>query len=110
MARDLNQRFQSTEEFLHALDAWSHSGAAVSVPAPTDPSVNLPAGVRATLVSGPNIAMPEPANAGGTSGSWATSQVDARPKRRGALVAATIGAVLLLGGAAAAFVASKKTE
>ncbi|HVJ16839.1 MAG TPA: protein kinase [Polyangiaceae bacterium] len=108
MARDLGQRFQSTEEFMAALDAWSHTGAAVSVPAPADPGVHLPADVRASLASAPNLGVAS--GPSGTSGSWATSQVDAAPKKRGALIAAVVGAVLLLGGAAAAFVASKKTE
>ncbi len=107
MARDLNQRFQSTEDFLAALDAWTQRGAAVSVPPPADPSVHLPAGVRATLASAPNL----PANPSGTSGSWATSQVDEVPKKkRGALVAVTLGAMLIAGGAAAAFVVGKKPD
>ena len=36
MARDLTQRFQTTAEFIRALDSWMQSGAAVSVPPAAD--------------------------------------------------------------------------
>jgi serine/threonine-protein kinase len=107
MARDIGHRFQSTEEFVAALDAWGHSGAAVSIPAPADPSALLPAGARASLTSAPSL---QQAPAAGTAGSWETSEVAAAPKKRGLLVGAVLAALLLIGGAAAAFVAASRTE
>jgi eukaryotic-like serine/threonine-protein kinase len=110
MARDVSQRFQSTEEFVAALDAWSHSGAAVSVPAPAAPGMHLPAGVRSSMVSAPNLTLPTGNPGPGTAGSWATSQVDSTPKKRSGLIAATIAALLLIGGGALAFAVSRKAE
>src|SRR6187549_3466079 len=59
MTRDLTQRFQTTQEFIKALDAWSKSGAYVTVPPAADAAAAglLPAGSnRASMVSNPNLA------------------------------------------------------
>src|SRR3954463_6281088 len=60
MTRDLTQRFQTTTEFIHALDAWMQRGAAVSVPPPNDAAAAglLPAnsaGARGKMGSQTNI-------------------------------------------------------
>ena len=103
MTRDLTQRFQSTADFIRALDAWMKSGAAVSVPPAADPAAAglLPAGsaaARTAMSSQTNIAA-------GTSGNWASSQPDVAPglpKKSSAGLAAALAAVgiLVMGGAA----------
>ena len=53
MARDLPHRFQSTAEVLRALDAWSQSGQAVTVPPTAGAAVSghLPTGARASSMT-----------------------------------------------------------
>jgi serine/threonine-protein kinase len=105
MARDVQQRFQSTAETLQALDAWSQSGRAVALPIAADAAVpaHLPAGVRASLAS---ISDASVAVAGQkTAGTWATSQPGAAPaapkKSAAPVLAAALGlGVLVLGGGA----------
>jgi serine/threonine-protein kinase len=113
MTRDLTQRFQSTGEFIQALDAWMQRGAAVSLPPPGDaasagllPAGSTAAGARTAMGSQANInggAAPGP----GTSGNWASSQPDAvaaagLPKKSSAGLIAGLAAVglLVMGGAA----------
>jgi eukaryotic-like serine/threonine-protein kinase len=103
MTRDLTQRFQSTTEFIAALDNWMRSGASVSVPPAADPAAAglLPAGAVSA-----RTAMGSQANIGpGTSANWASSQPDVAPalpkKSNAGLVAAlAIVGVLVAGGAA----------
>jgi eukaryotic-like serine/threonine-protein kinase len=101
MARDMNQRFQSSDEFISAIDGWLKQGTAVTVPPTADP--------RAISLLGPRPTQAE-ANAPvktGTGGTWATSQVDEIPKKKnnlglmlgiaGVLVVGSAGAVIALG-------------
>ncbi len=90
MARDANVRFQSTEEFIRALDAWLSHGAAVALPSAT------------------NAAAP-PHQDGTPEAVDAISPLDAPPvkKRTGALVAGI--AAVLAGGVAFALL-GRKTE
>jgi serine/threonine-protein kinase len=125
MTRDLTQRFQTTAEFIRALDAWMRSGAAVSVPPAADAAAagllpaNSAAG-RAAMASQANIARGAApgATAARTSGNWASSQPDVAPaglpkKSNAGLIAglAAVG-ILVMGGAAfAAYsVLGKKSE
>lgn len=123
MTRDLTQRFQTTAEFIHALDAWMHSGASVSIPPAGDAASagllpeNSSAG-RVAMASQTNINRGPGATAAGTSGNWASSQPDVAPaglpkKSNAGLVAglAAVG-ILVMGGAAfAAYsVLGKKSE
>jgi serine/threonine-protein kinase len=124
MARDLTQRFQTTVEFIAALDGWLRSGAAVSLPPAGDAATAglLPAGAsggaRAAMGSQTNINRGGAAVTGpGTSGNWASSQPDEAPgvpKKSSAGLAAALAAVgiLVMGGAAfAAYsVLGKKVE
>jgi serine/threonine-protein kinase len=125
MTRDLTQRFQTTAEFIRALDAWMHSGASVSVPPSADAAAAglLPANSvagRAALGSQANInrAAGAGATAAGTSGNWASSQPDVAhaglPKKRSPGLVAGLAAlgILVAGGAAfAAYsVLGKKAE
>ena len=113
MARDVNQRFQSADDFIQALDAWLERGQAVVVSPTADAAATglLPSGgaARAAMdsVTGVNSVANPP-----TSGSWATSQVDevVPLKKRSNLgvVVGAIVAVLAIGGGAFAFLGPKK--
>ncbi len=112
MARDMNQRFQTTDEFIRALDGWMQRGAAVTVPPTADPAAAalLPAGARAALSSKGQV--PQGA---GTGGTWATSQPgDELPVKKGpspALIAGVVVGMVLLGGAGAyAMLGGKKAS
>jgi serine/threonine-protein kinase len=102
MARDMNQRFQSTDEFISAIDGWSQRGTAVTVPPTADPAAAalIPAGARGALSS-----KGQGTQGAGTGGTWATSQPgEELPVKKGptpALIAAVTVGMLLLGGAAA---------
>jgi hypothetical protein len=108
MARDMNQRFQSTADFIKALDGWMQRGTAVTVPPTADPAAAalIPAGAlsaKGQVVQGP-----------GTGGTWATSQPgDELPIKKGpsaGLIAGVTVGMLLLGGAAAyAMLGGKKS-
>ena len=110
MARDLTQRFQTTGEFIKALDDWMHHGASVSVPPGGDAAVAglLPtsSGGRAPMGSQSNLNRTAPVNAPGTGGNWASSQPDVVPdgipkKNKAGLAAALAGfGILVMGGAA----------
>ncbi|HEY3257120.1 MAG TPA: hypothetical protein VGJ91_24350, partial [Polyangiaceae bacterium] len=104
-ARDAKQRFQSTAEVIHAIDAWAASGTSVALPDVSQASVatHLPSGARASMASMSEANLP----AGGqkTAGTWATSQPGAStivPKKSAApAIAAALGVgVLVLGGGA----------
>jgi serine/threonine-protein kinase len=101
MARDLNQRFQSADDFIKAIDGWLQQGKAVTVPPSAD--------ARAMSLLHPRTTQGE-ATAEvktGTGGTWATSQVDEIPKKKsnlglmlgivGVLVVGSAGAVIALG-------------
>ncbi|MDF3069709.1 MAG: hypothetical protein K0R38_5310, partial [Polyangiaceae bacterium] len=106
MTRDLTQRFQTTGEFIAALDNWMRSGASVSIPPFADPAAAglLPAGAMSGR--GP---MGSHANIGpGTSANWASSQPDTAPvapKKANAGLVAGLAAVGLLVAGGAAFAA-----
>ncbi len=123
MTRDLTQRFQTTVEFIQALDSWMQSGTAVSVPPAADAAAaglalaGSPGGGRTAMGSQTNINRDGAAAGPGTSGNWASSQPDATPvlpKKTNAGLAAALAAVgiLVMGGAAfAAYsVLGKKSE
>ncbi len=125
MTRDLTQRFQSTTEFIQALDGWMQSGTAVSVPPAADAAAaglalaGSPGGGRTAMGSQANINRGGTATSPGTSGNWASSQPDATaapapPKKSGAGLVTALAAVgiLVMGGAAfAAYsVLGKKPE
>jgi serine/threonine-protein kinase len=104
MTRDLTQRFQSTSEFIQALDAWMSSGAAVSVPPSADAATAglLPAGSAAGRAAMSSQAHIGPA----TSGNWASSQPDTAPpivpkkSQAGLFAALAVVGVVVMGGAA----------
>lgn len=113
MARDLTQRFQTTSEFIQALDAWAQRGAAVSVPPAGDPAASglLPVSARTAMGSQAHI------SGGGTmaGGNWASSQhaVPGSAKKSAGLIAglAAVGLLVMGGAAFAAYsVLGKKTE
>jgi serine/threonine-protein kinase len=117
MARDVGQRFQSTRDFLTALDNWLAHGRAVSLPPEAMPGA-LPDGVRASLVSSPGlVATPgsgvKPATSG-TAGNWASSQAGGeapvKKSKAGLVIAGVVSAVLVAGGALAFAVLGKKAE
>jgi len=110
MARDLAHRFQSTDDVSRAIDAWLHSGQAVTVPPAAEAAAagHLPAGARGTMPSSAGLgATPPPGQK--TAGTWATSQPGAAalpPKKSAApVIAAVLGMGLLVvgGGAFAAY-------
>ncbi len=125
MTRDLTQRFQTTSEFIHALDGWMQSGAAVSVPPAADgvaaglAYAGSPGAGRNTAAMGSQASLNRSgaATGPGTSGNWASSQPDAAPtlpkKSNAGLIAAlaAVGLVVMGGAAFAAYsVLGKKTE
>jgi serine/threonine-protein kinase len=100
MARDVSHRFQSSTDFIRAIDEWVSRGVAVSVPPPVDAATAgfVPQSPAAQRSSGAGAK---------TAGTWATSQPDAPvlPVKKGPPLAllAGIGALLLGGAALAAF-------
>jgi eukaryotic-like serine/threonine-protein kinase len=123
MTRDLTQRFQSTTEFIQALDSWMQSGTAVSVPPAADgvaaglAYAGSPGGGRPAMGSQANLGRSGAATGPGTSGNWASSQPDVAPslpkKSNAGLIAAlaVVGVVVMGGAAFAAYsVLGKKTE
>ena len=127
MSRDVNLRFQSTKDFINAIDAWLAHGASVPVPPPADQQrashVLIPNDARGALhgvthsasVAGRATGTGAAAATGvGTGGSWATSQVDDVPPVKkssaGVAIAAVLGVLLVGGGAAFALLGGKKEE
>jgi predicted Ser/Thr protein kinase len=121
MTRDLTHRFQTTTEFIQALDGWMRSGTAVSVP----PAADAAAAGMALAGGPPRSAMGSQANLSrggtvtgpGTSGNWASSQPDAAPalpkkSNAGLIAALAVVGVVVMGGAAfgAYSVLGKKAE
>jgi len=115
MAREVAQRFQSTTELLHAIDAWSRSGQSVALPMtmPGSAAGHLPAGARGSMASISDATMPVVGQK--TAGTWATSQPGAAalPVKKNAApaLAAALGFGLLVlgGGAYAAYTMHNKS-
>ncbi|HEV8550920.1 MAG TPA: serine/threonine-protein kinase, partial [Polyangiaceae bacterium] len=108
MSRDVNVRFQSSDDLINAIDAWMERGASVSLPPPGEgraSQVLIPVDARGALQGVTTMTQPGTQPSGnGTAGTWATSQVDGKPpakKSSSGLMLAAAAAVLLLGGGAA---------
>jgi serine/threonine-protein kinase len=96
MARDVNARFQTCQEFRAALDAWVEHGAAVTVPPDAGGGTYMPGRLSSLgqIPGGTTV----PARTTGAA-SWETSPSDV-PKKSAAplVVTGVLGALLLLGG------------
>ncbi|MES1187225.1 MAG: hypothetical protein ABUL60_25640, partial [Myxococcales bacterium] len=120
MTRDLTQRFQTTADFIQALDSWMRSGTAVSVPPAADAAAAglALAGGAASAPRGPMGSQTNLNPGAGTSGNWASSQPQVEPaslpkKSNAGLIAALalVGVVVMGGAAFAAYsVLGKKAE
>ncbi|HEX6272386.1 MAG TPA: protein kinase, partial [Polyangiaceae bacterium] len=98
MARDMQQRFQTADEFIAALDEWVQRGTGVGLPTP-EPAK------QSVLQERPRVEAPVElkTGTGGTGGTWATSQaLERAPKKNKIALVAGIGALLVLGVAGAA--------
>jgi eukaryotic-like serine/threonine-protein kinase len=77
MARDVSVRFQSTDEFTRAIEAWEQTGVGVSIPPPVNVD-GLVAGARASMASSPELrasAVGTGSNPGApAAGQWSASQ------------------------------------
>jgi serine/threonine-protein kinase len=111
MARDVAHRFQSTAEFIKALEDWTAQGTAVSIPPRMDGAEAglVPQQGRPPMGSAPGLPRAPSGVGGKTAGNWATSQPNALPeeeppKKRGTPLALVAGAAVLVvaGGAFAA--------
>jgi serine/threonine protein kinase len=104
MARDVDRRFQTAEDFIQALEAWEKTGLTVTVPPAHAPDL-VPAGSEARAQQFASAAFgATPPRTAATGGSWATSQTD-NPARKSSLpIIAGLGAaaVFVLGVAGAA--------
>jgi len=117
MARDVAQRFQSTAELHHALEAWAQTGQSVAVPtgAQASAAAHLPSGARGSMASISDSDANAPAVGQKTAGTWATSQPGAAPlvpkkSASGAIAAALgVGVLVLGGGAYAAYTLHDKS-
>ncbi|MEO8899979.1 MAG: serine/threonine-protein kinase [Polyangiaceae bacterium] len=114
MARDVTQRFQSTADVIQALDAWMHSGQAVTASPNGQGSFagHLPSAAQRAPVTGGTLAGdPGGASHPGAAGSGVTSPSGATPvpgvpkKSATPVLAAVLGVGLLVlgGGAFVAF-------
>ncbi|HEX2873921.1 MAG TPA: serine/threonine-protein kinase, partial [Polyangiaceae bacterium] len=121
MTRDLTHRFQTTTEFIQALDSWMRSGTAVSVPPAADAAaagMALAGGApRGAMGSQTNLNRGGTVTGPGTSGNWASSQPDVAPalpkkSNAGLIAALAVVGVVIMGGAAfgAYSVLGKKAE
>jgi serine/threonine protein kinase len=122
MARELEHRFQTAQQFADALDNWARTGQPVTVP-PEHRSAHQAAAAAAPVPRAPGVpdlggaATEQPPPIAGSEGmrltgtavakqsnqSWATSQHDAVPgvptsKGPGLAIAAVIGLVVIGGG------------
>lgn len=119
-ARDPAHRFQTTDEFVAALEEWERTGRAVSLP----PDQSIEAIVAATVpragptpsgasIAGTSVsAAPVPTGSAGggapgpgTVNSWANSQAGVVPAKSNTpiLAATALGMLLLVGGGAGAY-------
>jgi eukaryotic-like serine/threonine-protein kinase len=105
MSRDVKHRFQSSEEFIQALEGWLQCGAPVTIPPAVGheppggtelmPQVPEAAAVP-TIATGPR---PGAAPSAASVSAWANSQSDGKPNKSGpsaALLAALAGAVMIV--------------
>jgi serine/threonine-protein kinase len=95
MARDRDQRFQTADDFMKALDDWLPRGAPRSVPSSADPAA-------ASLVERTSIELSAEQTVK-TGRTWATTQIDSIPvkKSRRGLGLALGGLLVVLGAGAA---------
>ncbi|HMJ54903.1 MAG TPA: serine/threonine-protein kinase [Polyangiaceae bacterium] len=122
MARELEHRFQTAQQFGDALDSWARTGQAVTVPPEHRPAhqaaaASVPRAAALPDLSGAPTEQPPPlavgsdglrltstATAKQSNQSWATSQHDAVPgvptSNRGAglAIAAVVGVIVIGGG------------
>lgn len=97
MARDVNARFQTCEEFRAALDAWVEHGSAVTVPPEAGGAPYVP-GELSSLGKAADATTAPARTTGGAS--WETDPLEVPKKSAAPLVlAGLLGALLLLGGA-----------
>ena len=112
MARDVTHRFQSSEDFLHALEAWERGGTAVSIPPTAAPGL-VPEGseARAQQLSSGTDALVSPH--AGTPGNWAATDDLVVPKKSMAPVWIGIAVLFLVlvgaGGTALVLRAARTT-
>jgi serine/threonine protein kinase len=122
MARELEHRFQTAQQFLDALDNWARTGQAVTVP-PEHRSAHQTAAAAVPVPRAPGVPdlggaateQPPPLGSEGmrltgtaiakqSNQSWATSQHDAVPgvptsnKGAGIAIAAVVGLIVIGGG------------
>jgi hypothetical protein len=111
MGRDVTHRFQTTAEFVKALDEWMARGTAVSIPPRMDGAEAglVPQQGRAAMGSAPGLNRTAAGVGNKTAGSWATSQPNAieeeLPKKKSGVpmaMVAGIAALVVAGGAFAA--------
>src|SRR5690606_23790792 len=103
MSRDPAHRFQSSDEFIAALDRWLQYGAPVTIP----PAVGHEAPGGTEVMPQVPEAAPLPAidpAAQGSVSAWPSAQADAGPKRSGLnpvviAAGALFGVMLMAGGA-----------
>ncbi len=121
MARELEHRFQTAQQFAEALDNWARTGQPVTVPpehrsAHQAASAAVPQAPAVPDITGAATEQPPPIGAGSeglrltgtatgkqSNQSWATSQHDAVPglptsKGPGLAIAAVVGLVVIGGG------------
>jgi hypothetical protein len=104
MARDVNARFQSTEEFIRALDAWLAHGAGVTVSSADARALHV--ALPAHAESAPGAVAPRgTAGTGGAEANEPPSRSDdTLVKRRSGVAALVAGiAAALVGGGVVAF-------
>lgn len=107
MARDPEHRFQSSAEFIAALDAWITDGAIVSLPPPHRTSVAAQSNPSTKTMNSADLGLAPPSSSSGdlpapggiTNAEWTQSGFGA-PRTSGTLV--RLSALLLLGGGALA--------
>jgi serine/threonine-protein kinase len=122
MARELEHRFQSAQQFADALDNWMRTGQAVTVPpehrpahqaasatasvpkAPAVPDIGIAPTDQPPAGASENLGITGTQAGNKSNQSWATSQHDAVPglptsnKGPGIAVAAVVGLLLIGGG------------
>lgn len=104
MARDPEFRFQTAEAFIAGLDAWSRSGAGVTVPPPEASGYNQSQVIGPHTPSGTMLGGNRPATMGTEAKStWTQAEPQAAPKPSGARWAVPVVLVALAALGAGAF-------